>query len=156
MLRSSLVSFLINKPYEHTPMPDLILLDLNIPRVHGHDVLAALRHLGLHHIPVVILSSSSDDADIRKAYALCANAYVEKPMTKEMSAIRRRPLSVAYCTAVLDVQHFALWNSCDHAFATRLHYDNASLRDMARGAQVPTAKIMQDAPEEDILVEKED
>ena len=75
-------------PYEHAPMPDLILLDLNIPRVHGHDVLAALRHLGLHHIPVVILSSSSEDADIRKAYALCANAYVEKPAPPIPAAVR--------------------------------------------------------------------
>jgi DNA-binding response OmpR family regulator len=72
-----------DEPYEQAPTPDLVLLDLNIPRVHGHDVLATMRQLGLHYIPVAILSSSSDEDDIRKAYELCANAYLEKPLELE-------------------------------------------------------------------------
>jgi CheY-like chemotaxis protein len=77
-------------PYEDAPTPELILLDLKLPRVPGYDVLAALRQLGLHHIPVVILSSSASAADIRQAYALCANAYVAKPLDLEPYCARVR------------------------------------------------------------------
>jgi CheY-like chemotaxis protein len=69
--------------YDQAPTPDLVLLDLNIPKIHGHDVLAAMRQLRLHHIPVVILSSSVKEEDVRKAYVLGANAYLEKPLELE-------------------------------------------------------------------------
>jgi chemotaxis family two-component system response regulator Rcp1 len=59
-------------PYADAPTPNLILLDLNLPRMSGHEILATMRRVGLHHIPVVILTSSSDAADIRTAYELCA------------------------------------------------------------------------------------
>jgi chemotaxis family two-component system response regulator Rcp1 len=63
------------------PRPDLVLLDLNLPRVHGKEVLAAMRaDPELAGIPVVVLTTSARDADILDAYDLRANAYVSKPV----------------------------------------------------------------------------
>jgi two-component system response regulator len=62
-------------------MPDLILLDLNLPRKNGREVLAEIKNdPKLKHIPVVILTSSNADEDILKAYDLHANCYVTKPV----------------------------------------------------------------------------
>jgi chemotaxis family two-component system response regulator Rcp1 len=64
--------------------PELILLDLNLPKKNGHQVLAAIRaDPTLSMIPVVILSSSSDEIDIRAAYDARANCYLQKPQTVE-------------------------------------------------------------------------
>ena len=68
-------------PYENVPRPDLILLDLNMPRKNGLEVLEEIRqdeHLSL--IPVVILTTSQQEADIIQSYRLHANAYVNKPV----------------------------------------------------------------------------
>ena len=63
------------------PRPDLVLLDLNLPGLDGRDVLAAMKtDPDLRRIPVVILTSSADDADIVGAYELGANAYITKPV----------------------------------------------------------------------------
>ena len=63
------------------PMPDIILLDLNLPRKNGREVLAEIKtDTKLKHIPVVILTSSKADEDILKAYNLHANCYVTKPV----------------------------------------------------------------------------
>ncbi|MEZ4359043.1 MAG: response regulator [Kofleriaceae bacterium] len=63
-------------------LPDLILLDLNLPKKSGHEVLAEIkRSPTLQHIPVIVLSSSASDADIHASYALHANSYVTKPAT---------------------------------------------------------------------------
>jgi chemotaxis family two-component system response regulator Rcp1 len=63
----------------HTP--DLILLDLNLPRKDGREVLAEIKEdPKLKHIPVVILTSSKADEDILKAYNLHANCYITKPV----------------------------------------------------------------------------
>ncbi len=60
--------------------PDLILLDLNLPKIGGHEVLAQLKsRVEFRHIPVVILSTSDAPADIAKSYALSANCYLCKP-----------------------------------------------------------------------------
>lgn len=60
--------------------PDLVLLDLNLPRMTGIEVLAAIKvHPGLRRIPVVVLSGSAADHDVRNAYDLHANAYMRKP-----------------------------------------------------------------------------
>jgi chemotaxis family two-component system response regulator Rcp1 len=60
--------------------PDLILLDLNLPRMSGHEVLAEVKaDLSLRRIPVVVLSTSIAAEDIAKSYDLHANAYVAKP-----------------------------------------------------------------------------
>lgn len=63
------------------PRPDLILLDLNLPRMSGTEVLAEIkRDPGLSAIPVVILTTSSADRDILESYRLQAAAYVTKPV----------------------------------------------------------------------------
>jgi two-component system, chemotaxis family, response regulator Rcp1 len=64
--------------------PDLILLDLNLPKVNGHDVLARLKSdPATVRIPVIVLTSSKAEADIRRAYDSHANAYLKKPSTLE-------------------------------------------------------------------------
>jgi two-component system, chemotaxis family, response regulator Rcp1 len=63
------------------PRPDLILLDLNLPRKSGHNVLAEIKgDPGIKHIPVVVFTSSSADRDIVTAYGSHANCYMTKPM----------------------------------------------------------------------------
>jgi CheY-like chemotaxis protein len=64
--------------------PDIILLDLNLPKINGREVLATLKaDEDLCSIPVIILSSSEDSADIRASYALNANSFVTKPVAIE-------------------------------------------------------------------------
>jgi CheY-like chemotaxis protein len=74
------------------PRPDLVLLDLNLPRRGGFEVLAELKsHPSLRLIPVVVLSTSSAEEDIVRSYSLHANAYVSKPAEADsfMSVLRR-------------------------------------------------------------------
>ena len=67
--------------YAGSPRPDLILLDLNLPRKDGRAVLGEIKQDGvLRHIPVVVLTSSRAEQDIVKAYDLHANCYVTKPV----------------------------------------------------------------------------
>jgi len=66
--------------YADKPVPDLVLLDLNLPRKDGRAVLAELKcHPTLHSTPVVIFSTSQAGQDIAKSYELGANSYVCKP-----------------------------------------------------------------------------
>jgi CheY-like chemotaxis protein len=66
--------------YAGTPRPDLILLDLNMPRMDGRRVLALIKNdADLRRIPVVILTSSQNETDVQSAYDLQANCYVTKP-----------------------------------------------------------------------------
>lgn len=77
--------------YAGAPRPDLVLLDLNLPRKDGRQVLAEIKaDDDLATIPVVILSSSRHEKDIAAAYGLHANAYVHKPIELHqfMEAIR--------------------------------------------------------------------
>ncbi|BAE50235.1 CheY-like receiver [Paramagnetospirillum magneticum AMB-1] len=70
--------------HAQAPRPDLILLDLNLPGRNGHEILEDIRaDAALSSIPVVILSTSGADRDIKKAYALGASSYVSKPMDVE-------------------------------------------------------------------------
>ena len=63
------------------PLPKLILLDLKMPRLSGFDVLAWLRSdEGFRGVPVVVLTSSNHDADVKRAYALGAKSYLVKPV----------------------------------------------------------------------------
>jgi len=78
--------------YASAPRPGLILLDLNLPRRDGLEVLAELKaDPGLRVIPVVILTTSQAEEDILRSYALHANAYVSKPVDFErfMDVIRQ-------------------------------------------------------------------
>lgn len=68
---------------EHSdaPRPDLVLLDLNLPRVNGHEVLRQVKDdPTLTEIPIVILSTSDDPDDIRTSYEYHASSYVTKPV----------------------------------------------------------------------------
>jgi len=78
--------------YADAPRPGLILLDLNLPRRSGHEVLAELKEdPGLRVIPVVTLTTSQAEEDILRSYSLHANAYVSKPVDFErfMDVIRQ-------------------------------------------------------------------
>jgi CheY-like chemotaxis protein len=70
--------------YAEVPTPDLILLDLNLPKMDGREVLAAIKEDDeLHSIPVVILTTSEAEEDVVRSYSLHANAYVTKPVDFE-------------------------------------------------------------------------
>jgi chemotaxis family two-component system response regulator Rcp1 len=63
------------------PLPDLVLLDLNLPRKDGREVLKAVKSdPALVHVPVIILTTSSAERDVLECYRLGANAYVVKPV----------------------------------------------------------------------------
>jgi chemotaxis family two-component system response regulator Rcp1 len=67
--------------HAHSPRPDLILLDLNLPKMDGREVLALIKEdLDLQTIPTVILTTSEAEADIAKSYELHANCYLTKPV----------------------------------------------------------------------------
>jgi CheY-like chemotaxis protein len=76
------MDFLIRKgKYVNSPRPDLILLDLNLPRKSGREVLAEIKSdASLRRIPVVVVTVSRDEQDILKAYDLYANCYITKPI----------------------------------------------------------------------------
>jgi two-component system, chemotaxis family, response regulator Rcp1 len=78
-------------PYALVPRPDLILLDLRLPRMSGHEVLAEVKKdPHLRRIPVVIMTESDDEKDIFRAYDQHANCYVTKPvdMDKFIEVVR--------------------------------------------------------------------
>lgn len=67
--------------YADAPRPDLILLDLNLPKKDGREVLADIKaHDDLRRIPVVILTTSKDEEDVLKTYDLHANCFITKPV----------------------------------------------------------------------------
>lgn len=70
--------------YSNASTPSLVLLDLNMPRKNGMEVLAEMKeHASLRHIPVVILTTSQAEEDIIKSYELHANCYISKPVGLE-------------------------------------------------------------------------
>jgi CheY-like chemotaxis protein len=78
--------------HEDAPQPDLILLDLNLPKYDGRQLLERIKSdPDLCHIPIVVLTTSSAEEDILHSYQLHANAYVTKPVgaDKFMNAIRQ-------------------------------------------------------------------
>lgn len=67
-------------PFTERILPDLVLLDLNLPRKNGREVLAEIKaDPNLKHIPVLILSTSQRPEDIQETYSLHANCYLHKP-----------------------------------------------------------------------------
>jgi CheY-like chemotaxis protein len=79
------LDFLLRRPpFADAKPPDLILLDLNLPKMGGREVLAELsRHEALRVIPVVVLTSSEAEQDVAKSYELGANCFVTKPVGLE-------------------------------------------------------------------------
>ncbi len=70
--------------YANAKRPDLILLDLNLPKKDGREVLAEIKNdEALKFIPVVILTTSQDEQDVLKSYGLHANCYITKPVELE-------------------------------------------------------------------------
>jgi CheY-like chemotaxis protein len=68
-------------PYESAPRPDLMLLDVNLPRMDGKTVLSDIKNdPELAAIPVIVMTTSTDNAEIDDLYRLHANAFVPKPM----------------------------------------------------------------------------
>jgi two-component system, chemotaxis family, response regulator Rcp1 len=88
--------------YAGARSPDLILLDLNLPKKDGREVLANIKqHPALRHIPVVILSSSGLERDLLETYRMHANCFVTKPADLE-----------EYWSAVRDIERFWLGRAC--------------------------------------------
>ncbi|MEO8793566.1 MAG: response regulator [Chthoniobacteraceae bacterium] len=79
--------------FSNAPKPDLVLLDINMPRMNGCEVLDKIRHdAELSTLPVIMLTSSESEDDIRRTYELRANCFVTKPadlddMVKAIQAI---------------------------------------------------------------------
>ena len=70
--------------YKEAPRPDLVLLDLNLPRKSGKEVLKEIKSKReLKEIPVVVLTTSDNNDDIHSAYELFANSYIKKPIDLE-------------------------------------------------------------------------
>jgi CheY-like chemotaxis protein len=68
-------------PYADAPTPDMILLDLNLPRKDGREVLQEIKcDDTLKHIPVIVLTTSREEADVLQSYELHANSYIAKPI----------------------------------------------------------------------------
>jgi CheY-like chemotaxis protein len=80
------------EPYQDAPRPDLILLDLNLPKYDGRQLLERVKSdPDLARIPIVVLTTSSAEEDILRSYELHANAYVTKPVDLDqfISAVRQ-------------------------------------------------------------------
>ena len=84
--------------YAQAPRPDLILLDLNLPRKDGRELLAELKSdPDFRTIPVVVLTTSKADQDVTRAYQLKANCYITKPVDFEQ-----------FVDVVRSIEHFWL------------------------------------------------
>lgn len=87
--------------YADAPTPDLVLLDLNLPRRDGREVLADIKgDPDLRRIPVVVLTTSDAEEDVVAAYDLHANAYVRKPVDFEQFVAAVRAIDDFFITVV--------------------------------------------------------
>ncbi len=70
--------------YNNVIQPDLVLLDINLPKKNGHEVLKHIKQsAGLKHIPVIMLTTSSSSQDVQQCYHQHANCYITKPVEME-------------------------------------------------------------------------
>jgi CheY-like chemotaxis protein len=89
------------EPYADAPRPGLILLDLNLPRMDGREVLAVIKEdPDLRRIPVVVLTTSESEEDVLRSYDLHANAYVTKPVEFEQFVAVVRQIDDFYISIV--------------------------------------------------------
>jgi len=89
------------EPYEGMPRPGLILLDLNLPKKDGREVLAEIKaEPSLRTIPVVVLTTSEAEEDVLRSYDLHANAYVTKPVDFERFVEVVRQIDEFFVTVV--------------------------------------------------------
>lgn len=93
--------------YVNLPRPDLIFLDLNMPRKDGRQVLGELRaDTDLASIPVVVLTTSADESDIAETYLLGTNSYIVKPVElKDFFNVVEQTQSYWFRTCVLPQKH---------------------------------------------------
>ena len=90
------------------PRPDVILLDLNLPKMDGREVLAIIKEdESLSTIPMVILTTSDAEADVLKQHELKANAYLTKPVELQAFALVLASISDFWLTEVKLPQHLA-------------------------------------------------
>ncbi|MGW2282055.1 response regulator [Streptomyces sp. NPDC001770] len=88
-------------PHAEAPRPDLILLDLNLPKYDGRQVLEQIKSdAELATIPVVVLTTSSAEEDILRSYKLHANAYVTKPVDLDQFIAAVRQIDEFFVTVV--------------------------------------------------------
>ncbi len=88
-------------PYAEVPRPDIVLLDLNLPRKDGREVLAEIKEdPELKRIPVVVLTTSTAEQDILKTYNLHANCYITKPVDLDQFIIVVQSLETFWFTIV--------------------------------------------------------
>lgn len=82
--------------YRDALTPDLIILDINLPRKNGHEVLEFIKENDkLRHIPVIMLTTSSSESDVMKSYTAHANCYITKPLEVE-----------DFLNAVIEIEEF--------------------------------------------------
>lgn len=87
--------------YESAPRPQLVLLDLNLPRKDGREVLAEMKEdPGLRRIPVIVLTTSQAESDISRVYDLHANCYIVKPVDFDRFIDVVKGIEDYWCTLV--------------------------------------------------------
>lgn len=92
--------------YASVPRPDVILLDLNLPKKDGREVLAEIKaDADLRRIPVVILTTSQDERDILRAYELHANCYITKPVDLDQFIAAIQAIESFWLTIVTLPEH---------------------------------------------------
>jgi two-component system response regulator len=101
------------------PRPDLILLDLNMPRMSGKEALAAIQADScLRSIPVIILTTSREECEVQRCYELGANTYIVKPLSLEKLAEMMQALHL-YWSDVARLPVHAMPPSCAEALASQ-------------------------------------
>ena len=87
--------------YRDAPRPDVILLDLNLPKKDGRELLAEIKEdAALRHIPIIVLTTSDAEQDVWKAYKLHANCYLTKPINLDEFLRKIRSLEDFWLTVV--------------------------------------------------------